>query len=418
MNNLTIFWNDKNTDYFYWCCDESLSSDNTNSVNLLESRKILKADIACIADMTEKSRVTLVLASTDVYFDQVNLPNKAQRHLRKAVPFLLEEQIAEPVDELFIAVGNRLDNDNIPVRAINTTYFQSLLDTFKNAEIKLNRVCVDLDLLAAATTGYQVMLIDERVLFVDDKQQRFNCHIDDFSWVIEKQLAVNSDEEEMPVAIPMNILCESEEIYQLFKQQLPIGRFAPQESIIQELEEELSKNQNSAINLLQGDFEVKSESSVLKKILFKVASIFAIVLGVFIFYQGSQIAALSSQKTALTKQRNVFWKQAFPNRRVPANPDKELRSFLMNIGGSSNGDGFLSLLQKTSIEINNLEKIYPTNISYNGSRNEIRIDIVAKDLPELNAYRDKLKSIGFEIDMSSATQRGDGYSTRLIIRSQ
>ena len=39
-----------------------------------------------------------------------------------------------------------------------------------------------------------------------------------------------------------------------------------------------------------------------------------------------------------------------------------------------------------------------------------------KDLPILNSYRDELKNAGHEVDMSSATQRGEGYSSRLIIR--
>jgi len=417
MNKLTIFWSTKNAEHFYWCVDDSRSPSEINSaIPLLESHSILKADLACLADLANKCQVELIVASSDIHVNKVSLPNKAQRHMRKAVPFLLEEQLADMVDNTFIAIGNRLPSGEIPVRGIALKYLQAILAQFNEAEIKLDRIRVDLDLVAQPEEGYQVILINDQVLICDSQGERWSCDQTDFSWLVQKQLAATQDEETLPIAIPMMVTCDEEDIYKLFEQQLPVGRFAPHLNLVNSVEESLAKSKEPLFNLLQAEFEPKVESSPIKNMLVKVATIAAMVLAVHLIYQGSQWIALDAQKDRLAKERTVLWKQAFPGRKVPANPDKALRSFLRTISAGAGEGGFLNLLESSSRLITDLNQLYPTNISYNSARNELRMDVIAKDLPILNAYRDELQKAGHQVDMSSATQRGDTYSSRLIIR--
>ena len=124
MNKLTIFWGDKNAQSFRWYIENSKNTEQTSkAIHDLESKEILKADLNVLADMAEGASVRLVISSNDVHINQVDMPNKAQRHLRKAVPFLLEEQLAESVDDVFIAIGERLKIQKTPVRAISSKYF-------------------------------------------------------------------------------------------------------------------------------------------------------------------------------------------------------------------------------------------------------------------------------------------------------
>ncbi|TQV85498.1 type II secretion system protein GspL [Aliikangiella coralliicola] len=415
MSKLTIFWGDKTSESFYWLADDA-QSDSSSPVLMLESQTILKADLACLADIAKGKMVQLVLSSNDIHFNSVQMPNKAQRHIRKAVPYLLEEQVAEPIDDLFIAIGERQKDGSIPVRGIALDYFEDLIQQFKDAEIKVGQVRTDLDLLERPETGFHLVMIEEQLLIIDDKGLRWGCDIDDFSWLVQKYLEEDSEDESMPIAIPLVVVAEDEEKSQLFEQQLPVGRFAPQVQIVESVQEYLSNSSQQPLSLLQGEYEPKAESSPLQNMLWKVATIAGIVLSAHILYQGSQWFALEAQKSNLAKERTVLWKQAFPGRKVPANPDKSLRSYLNSLEGGDGENSFLALLQSSTDKIGDLQKIYPTNISYDASRNELRMDLIAKDLPILNQYRDDLKQGGHEVDMSSATQRGDGYASRLIIR--
>ncbi len=417
MNKLTIFWGSKNTDSFTWWLDEN-RIDTGNPIHELEEREILKADLACMADMASQYQVELILDCNDIHINQVEMPNKAQRHLRKAVPYMLEEQLAEPVDKVFIVLGGRTQQNKIPVRAINLHYFTEIIEQFKSAEIKLHQVVMELDLLPTPKEGYLLILKDEQIYVKDESGFAWHCDIADFSWLIQKQLIETTEDEELPIAIPLTVVCEVEEEFKLFEPQLPVGRFAAQSEIVSSIESYFANSTCSPINFLQAEFEPKAEKSPHKAMYMKVAAIAGILLGTHLLYQASAWFSLEQQRQYLGQQRTALWKQAFPGRKVPSNPDKVLRSYLSTLAGGDGSSSFLAMLQSTTEKITDLTKVYPTNISYDAPRGELRVDLIAKDLAVLNQYRDELKQSGHQVDMSSATQRGDGYSSRLIIRRQ
>jgi general secretion pathway protein L len=431
MNKVTIFWNERLSDRFYWCSGETNSENikttpqNSSAIHELESHELLKADLSALADSVQGKRVELILSSADIHLGQVTLPNKAQRHLRKAVPYLLEEQLSESVDDVFIAIGERLKGDDIPVRVINQEYIKQIIAQFKTAEIKLDSVRVDLDLLEIPEVGFSVVMQKGLLLISEDSGQQWVCEQDNFSWLVQKRLVerstkVSSDQQEqaseLPIALPMLVITSNDDAYRLFEKSLPVGVFAPQQTQVESTFKYLSNLRRPALNLLQAEYEPKVENSPLKNILHKVASLAAIIFVVHVAYQGSKIVALEQEKSNLGKQRTALWKQAFPGKKVPSNPDKTLRTHMSTLGGGEGENSFLAILQSTSEKIKDLTTLYPTNISYEASRNELRMDVIAKDLPLLNQYRDDLKQSGHQVESTSATQRGDVYSSRLIIR--
>ncbi len=416
MSKLTVFWGDKSSNKFYWQVEQHLSAHSSMALPELESHEILKADLACIADMAAKRKVELVLSCRDIHSNQVDLPGKAQRHMRKAVPYIIEEQVSEPVDQLFFALGERSADGKIPVRAVNQGYLQSILDSFESAEVKVDCVRVDLDMVESRDDEYQIVLFDNQVLAVDDKGNRWSCHVDDFGWLVQKQIEENSEEDDLPVAIPMTVLSENDELRYQFESQLPAGRFAPDYQLVDSIMASLFASNETIFTLLQGEFELKVENSPLKSMLQKLGTLAAILLVANLVYMGSQTITLKSQFSQLTKERAALWKQAFPGRKMPSSPDRTLRSFLKTAGGGNGDSSFLTMLDSISGKFKDLKQLYPTNISYNAKRNELRVDLIARDLPVLNQYRDDLKKSGFQVDMSSANQRGDGYSSRLIVR--
>jgi general secretion pathway protein L len=429
MNKITIFWNGRLSDRFYWCSGNSVSDggnstqSTSDAVHELESHELLKADLSALADTLQGKKVELILSSSDIHFSQVELPNKAQRHLRKAVPYLLEEQLSAPVDDVFIAIGERLKNNNIPVRVIDKAYFEQVIEQFQLAEIKLDSIRIDLDLVDKPDAGYFVVFINEWLLITEETGYQWSCELDDFSWLVQKrlieslskpsveQMEVDSD---LPVALPMLVVTDNTDTYRLFEKSLPVGVFAPQSKIVSSAYEMLAESKQAPFNMLQAEYELKIENSPLKNMLKSVASIAAIIFVAHIAYQTSQIIALKQQQASLTEQRNMLRKQGFPNQRRVT--DKTLSTFLKNSSGGAEENSFLSMLQSTSEKIGDLAELYPTNISYDSARNELRLDVIGKNLGVLDKYRDELSNSGYEVEKGSATQRGDSYSSRLIIR--
>ncbi len=412
MNELTLFWGNKENPTFYWqFTSQEETSNGQTALHQLESHEILKADLSCMAEMATNAKVTLVISCQDVVCANVQVPNKAQKLLRKAVPFMLEDDIATPVDQLFFALADKADKSGLAVRAIDRYYLESILNTFKSAEIKLNQLLIDGDLIARPEQGYKVFIEQQNCLVVDQDNHRWHCHQDDFSWLIQKQLNQTESEDELPIAVPLEIV--SQQATDEFEHQLPVGRFAVESHQTDNYYQQLLEENAAPLNLLQAEYEPAKESSKLKQFGLKVASIVGLVLFFHIVYQGVNIYVLSETQENITAQKQALLKQAFPRSKKPS--EKDLRIYMKSLGGSTGEGGFLELLSTASESLTDLTKIYPTNISYDRAKNELRMDVIASDLVVLDKYAEALKQSGHQVEKSSETQRGDGYSSRLTI---
>ena len=95
MNELTLFWGSRNDAAFQWRASNDEASETTiKPLYQLESHEILKADLASLAEMAVNSKVTLVLSCSDVICAHLQVPNKAQKLLRKAIPYMMEDEVA------------------------------------------------------------------------------------------------------------------------------------------------------------------------------------------------------------------------------------------------------------------------------------------------------------------------------------
>ncbi len=418
MTNLTLFWGSKEERSFSWRRSEIQQPDLLNPNFLLEHQDILKDDLACIADMAESHQVTLVLSSVDVLITQVEMPNKAQRVLRKVIPFMLEDDVANSVNEMFFAFSTVNKNTLLSVRAIERSYLDSLIDVFKQAEISLNKIIIDIDLIKNIQSDCQqeikVIINNERCLIIDSKNNRWQCHKDDFIWMLEKQINLFDTDEALPVAIPLVIYTNN--MIDKILHQLPVGRFATEVIQQEDILELLLQNQAAGINLLQAEYEVKKENSKQYDLIKKMLTMAALLFVTFIFYQSVLIYTASKKIEQLAEQKHTLYSQAFPNKKKSKRPFKNMKSFVSSLGSSNKQTDFLSFLDGISLYLTDSKKIKPTNISYENIRNELKMDVIASDLDVLDQYVQTLKSKGFQVDKSSETQRGDGYSSRLIIR--
>ena len=362
--------------------------------------------------MAASNKVTLVLSSKDVTCTKVEVPNKATRMLRKIVPYILEEELASPVDSLFFALADKVQDQKVSVRIIDKDYLESVLAAFEKAEISLNAIYTDIDLINQPEEGMNLAVSGDKCMTIDSSGHRWSCDTQDYPWLIQKELGA-IEEDALPIAIPLDIYSQQET--DELEHQLPVGRFAVSHHAVESFHQFLLTQKNSAINLLQAEYEVKQESSETTQFLTKVASIIGLVLLAHLLYQGVNIYTLSEQKEQLDKQQYTLYKQAYPGSKKVKKPFKEMSKRVKSTGSSGGSGNFHELLLSTTEQLKDLEKIYPTNISYDAAKNELRLDVIASDLVVLDQFADELKKAGHQVDKSSETQRGDGYSSRLTV---
>lgn len=118
------------------------------------------------APRTAGRRVCVLVPSTDVLLAEPEVPVKAGTKLQQVVPYALEEQLAEDIDDLHFAIGKRAgDSVTTPVAVVAHALMDDWLTSLKSANIVPEMMYADSDLLPE-NPGHAVALLENDVVIV------------------------------------------------------------------------------------------------------------------------------------------------------------------------------------------------------------------------------------------------------------
>src|ERR1700681_1764548 len=93
-------------------------------------------------------RVAVLVPGTDVLLAEPEVPVKAGARLQQLVPYALEEQLADNIDDLHFAIGKRAgDSQRTPVAVVARALLDEWLTTLRSSGIEPEALYADSDLL-------------------------------------------------------------------------------------------------------------------------------------------------------------------------------------------------------------------------------------------------------------------------------
>lgn len=107
------------------------------------------ASLDSVAAQVLGRRVAVIVPGADVLALEVEVPLLAGARLLQAVPFAIEEQVAEDVDTLHFAVGQRSALGRAPVRVVSKALFAEWLDRLNGAGLTPQAMFDDASLVPA-----------------------------------------------------------------------------------------------------------------------------------------------------------------------------------------------------------------------------------------------------------------------------
>jgi general secretion pathway protein L len=129
---------------------------------IIASGELTSSDkISQLADKASSRETMLLLPSSQVQLKVVALPTKWNRKLEQALPFMLEEQLACDVDDVFIAIGKPIQEDeqhSIQIALCDQVWLKSWIEFFTDADIELHRITPDALLLPQPEQGILAMV--------------------------------------------------------------------------------------------------------------------------------------------------------------------------------------------------------------------------------------------------------------------
>lgn len=366
--------------------------------------------------------VIVLVPAVDVLTTTVHMPVRSASKIRTALPFALEENLAQDVADLHFAIGARQDDNRLPVAVVAHEKMAAWMERLDSAGIKPAIMTAENQGLAKIPGTLSMIVDDETIMFNDGVNNEFvmqNVQPSDVL-VVAGQLGEKQDEDGATSGHAV-IFCTPERDQQLAHEWIALRHEMHSvdvnvlpDGVFPKLAVTVAAG--NGVNLLQGRYGRKTEYSALFR-PWKTAAILLLALGVAgVASKGLDLQRLQEEKTALQTQFMTEYQQISPDdRRDIVDPMAIVSSLKRSMGASAGPQVFLPSLRElgTAIAANADAKIEA--ISYRAGVIDLRM--TAPDVPTLDRIQQSINASGrFDAKIQSTDQVADKINGRIQIR--
>jgi general secretion pathway protein L len=365
-------------------------------------------------------RICVLVPGTDVLLTEPEVPMKAGTKLQQVVPFALEEQLADDIDDLHFAIGKRAsDSSKTPVAVIRRSLMDEWLTSLKSSGLDPESMYTESDLLPQ-NPGQAVALMEEDVVIV--------------------RPPVGA-----PVTLPVEALGEALEIAQQGSPGLEAtgirglvlytgaAEWHQHSARVEALRERFDgiKIQllsagplalfaqqlptAAAINLLQGPYTPTTARTVGWKSWRVAAVLLASLIGLHVAGKAAELTVLKQTEKKLDTSIGEQFRLAMPGERtlIDARRRMEQRLAAAQSGGTS---GVLRALQAVVQARSAAPGTTVQALSFRQGTVDMKLS--AKDATSLDHMSQSLRASGWDADLTSGNTTGTGYEGRIQFRAK
>ncbi|GAM63844.1 general secretion pathway protein L [Vibrio ishigakensis] len=349
---------------------------------------------------------------------EVEVPAGASRQLSTMLPFLLEEDVAQDVDELHFSILKQT-SDTAWTAAVDRDYLASCVESFEQAGIELNRIVPDVLVLPNIDSDITILPFADHFLVRNHEFSGFS--IQQSLLPVASKMApfvteINeSDEEEQQEAKSLVVDC-----FDIIPEAL-----LEQEGLdCRQLERELPMQvlakyaQLSSVTLLSGEF--KRQSSWLKNIkLWRVPAIAAaILLVMFSVKTFMHVNQIEEQAAAYRAESERIFRAVFPDkRRIPTVSylKRQMSDESARLSGDTVDAPVLTWLVQVQTALKDNRNVKVQSIKYDSNREELRIQAQANDFETFEKIRVAL-SEKFAVEQGQLNRNGELVSSSYVLK--
>jgi len=367
---------------------------------IIASGEIANADeLAHLAERLGNRPVIALVPASDVVLKQVNLPTRPTRQILQALPYMLEDEQAEDIDQLWLALGDSEQHEGQytqQVAVIKRARMDDWLSWLQQAGFKVVRMLPDALLLPDNPLPACIELNKQWLI----KQGPWQASAIDSSWW-PQYLAL--------AALP-NIASYSP---------WPSDIMQSQQSMEPELPLALLARQLQQVNftLLQGPYAPKRQVNKYWQQWRSTAALAASCFGVYLLVQSFAIWQLDRQLTQVQQQSLARYQQAFPGETI-VNLSRQIEQKLAAVGMGSESASFLSLLNALQRQLAEVGDINVDSLRFDAARTELRFSANAGGFQNFERLKTALESAGYVIEQGALSNDGARVQGTVVMRSR
>ncbi len=359
------------------------------------------------AEAAQGTRPLIAVGSNVITLTRVQVPAGASKRARAAVPFALEEQLADDVEDLHFSIGPAGSDNHFPVAVIARNVMQKLVDDLEEAGIKPLQIIPDVMFLPQGDTDeWQVLQTDNHVLIRQGSFAGMWCPSSSAEIILQRLLREAGVDGPAQIAFYMTP-----------------GQFLPDVST---LVEQVEVNNSSEallrglkahhINLLQGEFNQSKELDKLWK-PWRVPA--ALAAGLLVLSVGANVlenGRLQEQENAQRAEMESLLKDTFPDVKRVRDPIARMRSELRKLKSGDAEGKLLTLVAALSEAVKAAPSATMNSVNFRNGRADV--DMKTDSLQSLDKIKQALDATkGVKASIKSANQRDGSVHGRLLIEA-
>jgi len=386
------------------------SPQRASWVRLAADGEVKARGQGALADIeTGGERAVVLVPGEDVLLSQAEVPGHKRRLLSQAVPYAMEEQLVEDVEELHFALG-AVDGDRVNVAVVSLARMDEWLALLRQAGIEAEQLVPDVLALPLQENSWHLLRLDSRLLLRSAPQTGM---VIDAANAVRTLNARLNESEDKPDTLQLQDFSQSAEPLAGLEVEtveqpaagLPVSVLAA------------GFDERQAINLLQGRYSRRERIGRYWR-PWRVAA--ALLVGFIVIEFASIVVArqeLAAQKVALNNEIEQIYRQAFPEAHKVVNAKVQMERALSSLrgGGAVSDSGFAELLAQVGRQFSNTPGLNLQRLSYKGG--QLDVSLLISDLQQLDQLKQRLvDQAGLKVEIQSASARDNLVEARLRIK--
>ncbi|ABN63663.1 type II secretion system protein GspL [Shewanella sp. SP2S2-4] len=355
-----------------------------------------------LSTLTERAGnrpVDVLVPAAAMTLTSVHLPEKGQRQALKALPFMLEEALAEDVDAMHFTVGPR-DGDALSVVAVAHEQMQTWLSCLTEAGLKVKRIVPDCLALPLQECQWAAMNFGNELLLRTGLATGQSLPL---PWLPIALEQLRPAQGEVSVASYTDMQLEGVE---LKPQSLELPMLVLARGIL-----------HAPVNLLGGVYTPKREYSKQLMMWKSAAIVIAIACVLALVNKGLTIHQVNGQIADLKAQSESIYQQLVPGNSRIVNLRSQMESQLRALQGQGSGAEFFAMLDGLQDAFKQVPELKPNSLRFESARNEIRMQVSAKNYAQIEKFKE-IVGRRFQLDGGTMNSGEDQVTSTLTLRSK
>jgi general secretion pathway protein L len=361
--------------------------------------------------------VLALLPAEDILLTSVSLPAEGARHLQKMLPFLVEEKLADDVENLhIISARHSSKKDAVPVAVISKKIMHGWIDILSPFQpaIMISEVLA-LPLEAGAIT---ILLSGGQAWIRTGEYGGYQADAQLFPAMLDSILSENNKS-----ITSVNLYSDSSPgDFSAYQQQYPHLQFNcyPCAGVDSFMMRSLHSQLNTRLpvfNLSQGYFAAKGSYASLRHIALRSVLMLAIWFTAQMVIDGAQAWYFASEAAKMRGEQLSIYTSLYPSETRIIDPVAQMKQHTAQSDGGNinNFNGMLAAVAKAWAE-NSADSPVLTSLHYEKQNNILELELQAPTEQAVEHISNLLKANNLDVTLSGSSKEGSNMKAQLSLK--